>query len=336
MSNLINDFKTNKLKNLNNSYNRVLLIVNNNYNIENRNVNRLRINVRQKQLFVNNINKKYEQIRNNVKIFFENEIKKTNSISLPNPIEFSLQESNKKALVIGINYIGTSSRLNGCINDAKSIETYLTEKGFTQIQMLTDETILKPTRANILNEIKNLLETSNKNDTLFIYYSGHGSYTLDRNGDELDGRDEVIVPLDFNYIKDDEIKSIINTYGKADTNLIAFFDCCNSGTALDLKYQILEKLNYDDITENERNSETPCSTLFISGCRDEQVSLETVINDKVQGLMTWSFLETVKTNNTITWRNLVKQMREKLKPVSYQIPQLSSGKLFNPDNDFAL
>lgn len=232
--------------------------------------------------------------------------------------------------------MGTSSELNGCINDAKSIELYLRENGFTNIKMMTDETSIAPTKTNILNELKYLLETSNKNDTLFIYYSGHGSYTLDRNGDELDGRDELLVPLDFNYIKDDELKEIINSYGKADTKLIALFDCCNSGTALDLKYQILEKLNYDDITENGKITETPCNTMFISGCRDEQLSMETTINNKVQGLMTWSFLEVIKNNNNISWRNLVKKMRELLRNKSYQIPQLSSGKIFNPDNFFTL
>lgn len=335
MSNLVSDFKTNKLKNLNNSYNKAISLINNNYNNEINIVNKLHININRKKIAINNINNKYKQILNNIKNFFENEIKKTNSIPYPNNMTFTVQ-SNKKALVIGINYVGTSSRLNGCINDAKSVETYLKENNFTSIKLLTDETSIKPNKANILNEIKNLLQNSIKNDTLFIFYSGHGTYTLDRNGDESDGYDEIIVPLDFNYIKDDDLKTIINTYGKSNTNLIVLFDSCNSGTALDLKYQILEKVNYDDITENERNSETPCNTFFISGCLDEQVSLETVINNKVQGLMTWSFLETVRNEKNISWRNLVKKMREKLKTQSNQIPQLSSGRLFDPDTEFIL
>jgi len=336
MSNLISDFKKNKLTNLNNSYNKTIFVLNNNYNIEIRNINRLRINIRLKKSAINNINNKYKQTIKNVKLFFENEIKKTNIISEPAPIQFTLQANNKKALIIGINYLGTSSALSGCINDANSIESYLKEQNFTNIKMLTDETTTKPTRENILNEIKTLLETSNANDTLFIYYSGHGSNTLDRNGDELDRYDELIVPLDFNFIKDDELKTIINTYGKSNTNLIALFDSCNSGSALDLKYQILEKLNYDDISENTQTAETPCNVFLLSGCRDDQFSLETFINNKTQGVMTWSFLETVRNNKPLTWRNLVKKMREILKPQSYQIPQLSSGRLFNPDSDFIL
>ena len=332
MSNLIADFKKNRIANLTNSYNKTIFILQNNYNIEIRNINRMRIHVRLKQNAINNINEKYKKTINNVRIFFENEIKKVIVVSEPVPV----QSTNKKALIIGINYIGTSSALNGCINDAKSIETYLKEQNYTNIKILTDQTALIPIRENILNEIKTLLETSNENDTLFIYYSGHGSNTVDRNGDELDGYDELIVPLDFKYIKDDELKTLINTYGKTKTNVIALFDSCNSGTALDLKYQILEKVNYDDITENTNTAETNCNAFLLSGCRDNQVSLETFINNKQQGAMTWSFLETVRNNKQISWRNLVKKMRELLKPQSDQIPQLSSGRLFNPDSDFVL
>ena len=332
MSNLIADFKKNRIANLTNSYNKTIFILQNNYNIEIRNINRMRIHVRLKQNAINNINEKYKKTINNVRIFFENEIKKVIVVSEPVPV----QSTNKKALIIGINYIGTSSALNGCINDAKSIETYLKEQNYTNIKILTDQTALIPIRENILNEIKTLLETSNENDTLFIYYSGHGSNTVDRNGDELDGYDELIVPLDFKYIKDDELKTLINTYGKTRTNVIALFDSCNSGTALDLKYQILEKVNYDDISENINTAETTCNAFLLSGCRDNQFSLETFINNKTQGDMTWSFLETVRNNKPLTWRNLVKKMRETLKPTSNQIPQLSSGRLFNPDSDFVL
>ena len=332
MSNLIADFKRNRIANLTNSYNKTIFILQNNYNIEIRNINRMRIHIRLKQNAINNIHEKYKKTINNVRIFFENEIKKVIAVSEPIPV----QSNNKKALIIGINYLGTSSALNGCINDAKSIETYLKEQNYTNIKILTDETAIKPTRENILNEIKTLLETSNENDTLFIYYSGHGSNTVDRNGDELDGYDELIVPLDFKYIKDDELKTLINTYGKTRTNVIALFDSCNSGTALDLKYQILEKVNYDDISENINTAETTCNAFLLSGCRDNQFSLETFINNKTQGAMTWSFLETVRNNKPLTLRNLVKKMRETLKPTSNQIPQLSSGRLFNPDSDFVL
>ena len=325
MSNLIDNFKNNKMKQLIFSFNKSNITINNNFNNEIRLVNISRITLKQKRIMINYIINKYAQIKNNLKNSFENEMNNIKNIQFE---KFNIvQNISKKALIIGINYIGTSNELNGCINDANSIESYLIEHNFT-IKMLTDETPIKPTKINILREIKELLESST-NDIIFIYYSGHGSHTLDRNGDELDGNDELLVPLDFNYIKDDELKALINTYGKPDTNIIALFDSCNSGTALDLRYQF-----NNDITENNKNTETPCNALLISGCRDDQFSLETIVNDKVQGLMTWSFLEVVKNNKEISCLNLLKEMKELLKSKTNQMPQLSCGRFFNPDNNF--
>jgi len=334
MSNIIEEYRQQSINNLKRLYNSYFSRIINNYNNEIRSINRqFRMPFNQKKILINNTQKKYDQIIKSLKTNLDNQMK---NIIEVNAVESTNEISQKKALLIGINYNNTSSQLRGCINDAKSIEQFLKTKNFSDIKFLTDDTEIKPTRFNILNEIKNILQTSNKNDSIFIFYSGHGSYTIDRNGDELDGRDELLVPLDFKYIVDDELKSLIDAYGKPDTNVVALFDCCNSGTALDLKYQLFENLNYDNITDNPANTETSCNILLLSGCRDEQLSFETVIDNKVQGLMTRAFLDTIGSNNDITWRNLLKQMREKLKTQSYQIPQLSSGKLFNPDNKVLL
>ena len=34
-------------------------------------------------------------------------------------------------------------------------------------------------------------------DSLFLHYSGHGTQNKDVEGDEVDGQDEVIIPVDF-------------------------------------------------------------------------------------------------------------------------------------------
>lgn len=339
LSNLVNDYYNKKISTVKSLYISYLTSLNKNQNNELSALNTRKLLFNQKNQLIIQINKKYD----NLKSKLNNEYNKELNNILKSQQEYEKQlllhpqmNNNKKALLIGINYIGTSNELNGCINDSESIASFLKNNNFNDIKKLTDFTDIKPTKDNIMNSLKDILTNSKKDDLIFIYYSGHGSYTLDKNRDELDGYDELIVPLDFNYIKDDELNSIIRTYSKPDTNVIAFFDCCNSGTALDLKYQMLDKLNYDDITENQSNSETPCNIIYISGCRDDEYSLETVVNNKVQGLMTWAFLEIYNNNKNLTWRLLLKKMRELLKSKSYQIPQLSSGQLFNPDNSILL
>ena len=70
-------------------------------------------------------------------------------------------------------------------------------------------------------------------------YSGHGGQTKDRDGDEPDGYDEVIYPVDFRqvgHITDDEMHRIMVRVLAPGVRLTAIFDSCHSGTALDLPY----------------------------------------------------------------------------------------------------
>jgi metacaspase-1 len=58
-------------------------------------------------------------------------------------------------------------------------------------------------------------------------------------GDEDDGYDEVIYPVDFRqvgHITDDEMHRIMVRPLQAGVRLTAIFDSCHSGTALDLPY----------------------------------------------------------------------------------------------------
>ena len=240
---------------------------------------------------------------------------------------------NKKALLVGINYTGTQNELFGCINDVNSVKERINNEGFTTINTLTDITVKTPTRDNILDEFKKLLVNSESGDLLFFLYSGHGSYVLDKNGDEKDGYDELLVSCDLQGITDDELKILILQYLKKDVTLFAMFDCCFSGTILDLKYQFLDSLNYDKYTENDKNIETMGNVYMISGCTEKQTSADAFINNKAQGAMTWSLLESLKTSQPKTWRELVKSMRGLLKTSEYeQIPQFSSGTFVDIDS----
>ena len=239
---------------------------------------------------------------------------------------------NKQALLIGCNYNNSAYQLNGCINDVNNIKSMIKNIGFNNINVLTDETDTPPNKINILTELTNLLSNSNSNDLLFFSYSGHGSQVVDRNGDETDGRDEVMVPLDFNVITDDELKTVIQTYLKPNVTLFALFDCCNSGSVLDLKYQYLDSLNYDNYTENNKATDTIGNVIMISGCTDNQTSADAFINNTSQGAMTWAFIESINSNPKLSWRELIQNMRKLLKTSKYtQIPQLSTGNIFNID-----
>lgn len=72
-----------------------------------------------------------------------------------------------------------------------------------------------------------------------FHYSGHGSRQRNYNGDEVDGYDETLCPLDFEtqgMIVDDEINASIVRPVPLGAKLHAIIDACHSGTVLDLPY----------------------------------------------------------------------------------------------------
>jgi hypothetical protein len=128
---------------------------------------------------------------------------------------------------------------------------------------------------------------------------------------------------------------MINQYLQKDVTLIALFDSCYSGTVLDLKYQYLDSLNYDEATINNKENQTNGQVFMISGCTDRQTSADAYINTKYNGALTRSYLETLTTSATVlTWRKLVKTMRDYLKSNKFsQIPQFSCGQSTNIDEN---
>lgn len=239
--------------------------------------------------------------------------------------------SNKsiKALMVGINYNNTNYQLKGCINDVNNLKKFFSIKRGLQdknVCLLTDNTELKPTRKIILEKYKELLLNAKKGDLLLFTYAGHGYYTRDYSGDEKDNRDEVLVSVDFKGIKDDELKSMLDQYLPEGVKVFILFDCCNSGTLMDLKYNYLSTNNYNNIVVNNKCSETKGDVYFISGCKDDQQSADAYINNQYQGAMSWAFVKTISENRNLTWKNLLLGMRKLLVNRYIQIPQLSSGK----------
>ncbi|KAF9352265.1 Ca(2+)-dependent cysteine protease [Mortierella sp. AD094] len=163
------------------------------------------------------------------------------------PTDFKLSncQGRKRALFVGINYFGQQSELRGCINDVKNIKNFIMHNfGFSEANSVTltddqqDPTRI-PTHANILAAMEWLVRDAQPNDSFFFHYSGHGGQTADKDGDEDDGYDETIYPVDHQsagVIVDDTMHKIMVHPLPAGCRLTAIMDCCHSGSALDLPY----------------------------------------------------------------------------------------------------
>lgn len=127
---------------------------------------------------------------------------RTKQFSVVNP----QSNGRTRAVLIGINYTGQKGELNGCVNDVKMMKNFITQRGFndapSHMRILTDDPQFAhapPTARNIIEALEWLVQGAAAGDSLFVHYSGHGSQLPDDNGDEADGYDETLVPVDSRH-----------------------------------------------------------------------------------------------------------------------------------------
>lgn len=135
----------------------------------------------------------------------------------------------KHALCIGINnYPGTSSDLNGCVNDANDWARELTTRGFAVTKLLDKQATGKAMRA----AIQATVGKAKFGDLVVVQYSGHGSFVPDEDGDEPDGTDECLCPYDIGKngpLTDDELFDLYSERQRG-VKILMISDSCHSGT----------------------------------------------------------------------------------------------------------
>jgi hypothetical protein len=133
-----------------------------------------------------------------------------------------------RALCVGINAYRAPNALGGCVADAQNWGNALASLGFEVIQLIDGQA----NRDNILGALSNLTRSATAGDVLVFQYSGHGTHLKDLDGDETDGLDEALCPVDMmtgSFIIDDDLRQVLD--GLPDqVSLTCFMDCCHSGT----------------------------------------------------------------------------------------------------------
>ena len=145
-----------------------------------------------------------------------------------------------RVLIIGIaDYINTSFEHMGqeykfkdlrySVNDARDMKALLEQK-YTGVRTLINE---DATYQRIKESVKSWLGAVGENEVAVLYFSGHGAFQPDMNGDETDGLDEVLVPYNYSkagkFIVDDEINEWLN--GLNSEKVVYIADSCHAGTS---------------------------------------------------------------------------------------------------------
>ena len=263
----------------------------------------------------------------------------------------------KRALLIGINkYQIPGADLRGCVNDVNDLSAALVEfHGFkkSDINVLLDGAA---TQKAMKKGIESLLKGAKKGDVLVLHYSGHGSNVPDDDGDEADGRDEILCPTDLNWdepMRDDWLRKAFDKL-PAGVSFTAIMDCCHSGTNtrailppdVKIKQRYLPSPFAIGASESGRSlprkvtsqlrRSTPAARkgkdivnaalpeVLITGCRDTQTSADAFINGRYNGALTFGLVEAIKKGKgRLTYRELHDRASAVLKAKQFeQVPQL--------------
>ncbi|KAJ8755650.1 hypothetical protein K2173_022245 [Erythroxylum novogranatense] len=271
---------------------------------------------------------------------------------------------NKRALLIGVSYKSFKYELKGTVNDVKSVRRLLLNHfGYNprDIVILTEVKQgieLAPTKKNIQKYMNWLLEDCKDGDYLVFFFSGHGLRQPNFTGDELDGFDETICPVDYmneGMITDNEIYSTIVEPLPEGVTLHAIIDACHSGTVLDLP-RVYNRFEKRWEKSNSKDHTSGGLAISLAACKDEEVAADTSAfsGKQMNGALTYILVDTVKNYREITYAELLDCMHKFLEDMNQkgclakrmlrkavggmllQKPQLSASRPFNVEQRFVL
>jgi metacaspase-1 len=220
------------------------------------------------------------------------------------------------ALTIGLNavdpkhYQGWSGELNACEADAHDMADIAKSKGYKVKTLLTKTA----TRTRVINEITAAAKALKSGDIFLLSYSGHGGQLPDKNSDENDGQDETWCLYNGELV-DDELYTLWGKFAEG-VRILVFSDSCHSGTAVKEAFERMlraarvrsdegnekprympreaalrtyrkNKAFYDKILKNKnlKGVDVKASVTLISGCQDNQTSLDGDFNGLFTGTM---------------------------------------------------
>ncbi len=265
---------------------------------------------------------------------------------------YSVFAQQKLAFLVGISDYGNNREwrnINGA-NDVKLLAPQFERQGFSVVSLIDNQA----TYNNIINGLDKLLKSCKTGDVVYIHFSMHGQLVEDQNGDEDDGWDEALVPVDAkmnyekgvyegeNHLIDDTIEEyttrIRNKIGEMGM-LYVVLDACHSGEASrggseeyvrgtekpfspsGKKYMSPHKKNNDYFVVSKTKGQSP--VVFIEACRSDQNNHEIKIEatDTWYGALSYYISQTMNTHQIGTstdWINEVKNSMKKNYDLQYQ------------------
>ena len=255
----------------------------------------------------------------------------------------SAQSQSKRAFLVGISkytYLTKSSddiwsNIHGA-NDVELLSLTLKKQNFI-IKKITDKAA---TAKQIRKELPRFISSCQPGDIVYLHFSCHGQPVEDLNGDEDDGWDEAIVPIDAlkvyqkkkytgeNHIIDDELNGYLRSLRtKVGTTGFVYvvIDACHAGSSYRGEEEdsiIIRGTNRGFTSTGKRfaprldkrgkirveKSPSMANICILEACRPYQVNSEIKENGKFYGSLSFyvdKVLRTTKLDKKVSWTEKV-------------------------------
>ena len=230
----------------------------------------------------------------------------------------------KRAFMVGISHYDTAltgyqwNNING-VEDINLLSPILKKQGFYLTTLLDEQA----TYLNITNQLSTFTNHTKKGDIVYLHFSAHGQPVEDLNGDEEDGWDEAIVPIDAykNYKKgvyegkkhllDDQLNTYIKklrTKIGSTGFLYVVIDACHSGTSSRANDETVRGTKVGFTYNNKvfkpstqkkshyKVDVTPkmSHVMYLEACRPDQVNMEIKVDGKRYGPLSYNIAQALQ------------------------------------------
>jgi len=236
----------------------------------------------------------------------------------------AVKAQRKRAFLVGISHYDTAltnfqwNNING-VEDIELLCPVLKNQGFTTTKLLNGQA----TFDNIISQITQFTNKTKRGDIVYLHFSTHGQPVEDQNGDEEDGWDESIVPIDAyklykkgfyegqKHLTDDllnkYIKKLRERIGPTGF-LYVVVDACHAGTSSRANDEAIRGTHVGFTYNNKvfkpsttkkshymiETSSRLANVLFIEACRPDQVNTEIKVGGKRFGPLSYNIAQTLK------------------------------------------
>lgn len=235
----------------------------------------------------------------------------------------AVNAQRRRAFLVGISHYDTAltgyqwNNING-VEDINLLSPALKNQGFFTITLLDAQATFE----NIVSQIAQFTNKTKKGDIVYLHFSTHGQPIEDLNGDEEDGWDESIIPIDAykiyrkgvyeggKHLTDD----ILNKYVKKLREkigptgfLYVVIDACHAGTSSRANDETVRGTHVGFTYSNKvfrpsknkkshyriEPSAKQSDVMFLEACRPDQVNTEIKVGGKRFGPLSYNIAQTL-------------------------------------------